>query len=78
MVQFTTISAPDNNVSDGTRSVQLVISEVLGSNVPVIFYPGSIPVQVIDDDGNSNVYGKKNGVRMKINLCAIPSSITIL
>ena len=52
MVQFAIISASDNDVSDGTRSAQLCLTKVQGSNVPVEFYPGSIPVQVIDNDGN--------------------------
>ena len=47
----TTISAVDDNVSEGTHSSQLIV-EASGSTVPTEVYPNSIPVVIIDNDGN--------------------------
>ena len=48
----TTISATDNNISEGSRSSYIVIGEgIQGSTVPIEVYPSRIPLIILDDDG---------------------------
>ena len=51
MEKCKTISVVTNEVSDGTRSGYLVLTEASGTSVPVEVYPSRIPVTITDDDG---------------------------
>ena len=55
-MRCTTISTIDNNVSDGTRSSQIVISEGSGSTVPIEVYPSRIPLTILDNDGKCQCF----------------------
>ena len=47
-----TIYATDDRVSDGTQTSQLLIDTQRGINsVPIDIFPQSIPITIIDDDG---------------------------
>ena len=46
----TTISVADNNITENRRSYQLVL-EIGPRNVPVLMYPKTIPIIVVDNDG---------------------------
>ena len=50
-VSCTTISTMDNGVSEGTRSTHIVISDGIGSTVPIELFPSRIPLTILDDDG---------------------------
>ena len=49
-IRCTTISVIDNDVSDGSRSSQLTLTEVPGGTVPVEVYPSSIQLTITDND----------------------------
>ena len=46
-----TINAIDDGVSDGTQTSQLIIDVLQGTSVPVVIHPGSIPITIMDNDG---------------------------
>ena len=46
-----TITAIDDNVSDGTRTSRLIIGIESGTSVPVEIHPDSIPITIRDNDG---------------------------
>jgi hypothetical protein len=46
-----TIKATDDRVSDGTQTSRLVIGVEAGTSVPVEIRPVSIPITIIDNDG---------------------------
>ena len=49
-IRCTTISVIDNDVSDGSRSSQLTLTEAPGGTVPVEVYPSSIQLTITDND----------------------------
>ena len=51
MITCKSITALDDDISEGTQSLQLVIDTVTGTTVPVEFYPRTIPISVTDNDG---------------------------
>ena len=51
-VQCISITASDDNVTEGNQTSQLEIIEQDGGTVPVEIYPSSIRLTVIDNDGN--------------------------
>ena len=51
LMRCTTISVMDNNISEGTRSSYIVISEGMASTVPIEVYPSRIPLIILDNDG---------------------------
>ena len=52
LIRCTTISATDNNISEGSRSSHIVIGEgIPESTVPIEVYPSRIPLIILDDDG---------------------------
>ena len=46
-----TINAIDDGVSDGTQTSQLIIDVLQGTSVPVVVHPDSIPITIMDIDG---------------------------
>ena len=50
-IRCTTISVIDNDVSDGSRSSQLTLTEAPRGTVPVEVYPSSIQLIITDNDG---------------------------
>ena len=46
-----TISVVDNNITEGNRSYQLILEKSGRSTVPVLLHPNTIPIIVIDNDG---------------------------
>ena len=51
LTNCTTISTMDNGISEGTRSTYIVISDGIGSTVPIELFPSRIPLTILDDDG---------------------------
>ena len=51
LMHCTTILVMDNNISEGTRSSYIVISEGMDSTVPIEVYPSRIPLIILDNDG---------------------------
>ena len=51
MATCTNVSVIDNDVSDGSRSSQLTMTEAPGSDAPVELYPNSIQLIITDNDG---------------------------
>ena len=46
-----TIYAMDDRVSDGTQISRLIIDAQQGTTVPIVILPQSIPITIIDNDG---------------------------
>ena len=46
-----TIYATDDRVSDGTQISRLLIDAEQGTTVPFVIHPQSIPIIIIDNDG---------------------------
>ena len=51
MTSCKTVTARNDNISDGTHTSMLTIGMPDWSSVPVIMSPGRIPITVLDTDG---------------------------
>ena len=51
MITCKTIYATDDGVSDGTQTSLLIADILQGTSVPVVLHPNSIPITIIDNDG---------------------------
>lgn len=54
MLRCKTISVStesDNDVSEGTRSADLILTDGPMTTVPVEIYPNRIPIMIMDNDG---------------------------
>lgn len=51
MMTCKSISAIDDDVSDGTQTSRLIADTLQGTTVPVVICPRFIPITIIDNDG---------------------------